>query len=86
MLIFAIVLLVVLFFIGSSLALFSHKLMQRLEHIRSRFKKKQSEFWGFKVEDPSFYPTWFRFWTVLWRILGIFLIIISIYLLYKLLS
>jgi hypothetical protein len=81
----AITILIIFILIGVYLTLFSRRIMYWIERIRNKFKKKQSEFFGYKIEDPTFYPIWFRVWIVIWRIVGIFLTMTSVYILYRLL-
>ena len=81
----SVIMLLLFLLVGIYLTLFSHRFVRWMERLRPRWKRKLTDFWGFAVEEVSFLPTWLRLGIVLWRIAGLFLVVMSAYILYKLL-
>lgn len=81
-----IIMLLLFLFVGIYLTLFSHQFAYWLEKVRLKWKRQLTKYWGFELEEVSFFPAWLRLWgRVLWRIVGLLLIVASTYILYKLL-
>ena len=82
----SVIMLLLFLLVGIYLTLFSHRFAHWLESLRLRWKRKLTNFWDFEVEEVGFFPAWLRLWgRVLWRIVGLFLVVMSMYILYKLL-